>query len=81
MNMDTPITEILKSKRKRPRGRPKSPEVSKYPINNWFRSSAAQRLRWARAAKRAGMPLRTWIRIKLDDGAEAQEARERGGAA
>lgn len=69
-------TEPETKKRKRPRGRPRIPEVQKAKEQTWFRSTAAEKLRWKRAARRAGISLRSWIRLRLNEAATMQEQRE-----
>lgn len=58
-------TQSTAPKRKRPRGRPPSPETKKNKEQVWFRCESQDKLDFRREAKRMGVPLRTWIKLTL----------------
>jgi hypothetical protein len=65
---------VEKPKKKRPRGRPRDPEVAPLKVQTWFRASPAEHDAYVREAKRMKIPLRTWIRMALNAAADAARA-------
>lgn len=49
--------------KKRGRGRPPSAETARNSVQVWFRCTPSQDRRWHREAEKAGLPLRTWIKV------------------